>query len=67
MYRQRQHEHIFVRSSRQSYPVAVEMLFSLAKADHFHQGDQRKQKKAYMEAHRNMCISEASEGALSAK
>lgn len=51
-------EGIFVRSSRQSYPVAVEISFPLAKVAHFHQGDQGKHKDKFILELTGTCVSE---------
>lgn len=51
-------EGIFVRSSRQSYPVDVEISFPLAKAAHFHQGDQGKHEDKLIWELTGTCVSD---------
>lgn len=51
-------EGIFVRSSRQSYPVAVDISFPLANAAHFYQGDQGKHKDKLIWELTGTCVSD---------
>lgn len=60
-------EAIFVRSPRQSYPVAVENSFPLAKAAHFHHEDQGKHKDKVTWEFTGTCVSEEFLKVLSAK